>query len=109
MISELFKPEPGRWGLRGDPYLWEEMASTLADVPLPPTEGQFNELVEETFARLVGAPLDSREDSVWVERYSHGGMSTGQVSFAFWREIGIPLLCSRYDGTTKDGSRVAEI
>jgi hypothetical protein len=25
-ISDLFLPEPLQWGLRGDPYLWREMA-----------------------------------------------------------------------------------
>lgn len=97
-VSDLFKPDPIQWGFRGDPHLWEEMASVLADTPLPPNEVQLNELLEETFARLVGAPLDAPASSVFVERYSHGGMSSGRVSFAFWRETGFPLLRSRYAG-----------
>ena len=97
-VSDLFKPAPIQWGFRGDPYLWEEMASVLADAPLPPAETQLIELLEETFARLVGAPLDSPASSVFVDRYSHGGMSSGRVSLAFWRETGVPLLRSRYVG-----------
>lgn len=97
-LSDLFKPQPTQWGFRGDPYLWEEMASVLADSPIPSTEAQFIELLEGIFIRLVGAPLDSPESSVFVQRYSHGGMSSGRVSIAFWRETGVPLLRSRFDG-----------
>jgi hypothetical protein len=97
-MSDLFKPEPSQWGFRGDPYLWEEMASVLADSPIPPTEAQLIELLEGTFIRLVGTPLDSPGSSVFVQRYSHGGMSSGRVSVAFWRETGVPLLRSRFGG-----------
>jgi hypothetical protein len=97
-VSDLFKPEPAQWGLRGDPYLWEEMASVLSDVPLPPTEAQLSALLEETFSRLVGSSLDTSASSVFVERYSRGGMSSGHVSLGFWQETGFPLLRSRYVG-----------
>jgi hypothetical protein len=97
-VSDLFKPEPVQWGFRGDPHLWEEMASVLSDVPLPSAETQLNALFEATFERLVGSPLHSPAVSVFVERYSHGGMSSGRVSLAFWRETGFPLLRTRYVG-----------
>ena len=97
-VSDLFKLEPAQWGFRGDPYLWEEMATALSDVLLPSAEAQLNALLEETFLRLVGSSLDSSASSVFVERYSHGGMSSGRVSLAFWRETGFPLLRSRYAG-----------
>ena len=97
-VSDLFKPEPAQWGLRGDPYLWEVMASVLSDVPLPPTEAQFDALIEETFSRLVGSSLDASASSVYVERFTHGGMSSGHVSLVFWQETGFPLLRSRYVG-----------
>jgi hypothetical protein len=34
-ISELFYPAPEQWGLRGDPFLWREMASAFRGVPAP--------------------------------------------------------------------------
>jgi hypothetical protein len=97
-VSDLFKPVPIQWGFRGDPYLWDEMASVLADTRLPASEAQLTELLKDTFVRLVGASLDSSASSAFIERYSHGGMSSGRVSFAFWRETGFPLLRSRYVG-----------
>jgi len=97
-MAELFEPKPLQWGLRGDPYLWGEMASALANAPVPATQMQLDDLLEETFMRLIGAPPESSASSVFVERYSHGGMSSGRVSLAFWRETAFPLLQARYVG-----------
>lgn len=97
-MAELFEPKPLQWGLRGDPYLWEEMASALANAPVPATQMQLDDLLKETFARLVGVPTKSSAPTVFVERYSHGGMSSGRVSLAFWRETAFPLLQARYVG-----------
>jgi len=97
-VSALFNPDPIQWGFRGDPYLWREMASTLKDVALPNTGAELDRLLEEAFDRLVGASLSSPASSVFVQRYSHGGMSSGRVSLAFWRDTGFPLLRSRYVG-----------
>ena len=37
-VSDLFDPEPQRWGLRGDPYLWRALrAQTGPDVTPGPT------------------------------------------------------------------------
>ncbi|WP_420007752.1 hypothetical protein [Xanthomonas sacchari] len=93
----LFQDEPGRWGGRGDPYLWEEMASALTGVPLPATAAQCAALLADTFARLVGTALDDASvESVFVPRLSHGGMSSGYVSLVFWRTTARPLLLERH-------------
>jgi hypothetical protein len=97
-VSDLFEPQPIQWGFRGDPYLWAEMSTALAGVAVPSSAEQFTRLLEDTFAELVGAPLNSPQSSVFVERYSHGGMSSGRVSLAFWRDRGFPLLQARYVG-----------
>lgn len=94
-LADLFQPEPIQWGLRGDPYLWQEMSETLAALPLPPCEAQLAEILEATFERLVGLPT-SAEESVFVERHAHGGMSSGHISLKFWRETALPLLLARY-------------
>ncbi|MFA5684470.1 MAG: hypothetical protein WCZ65_01755 [Lysobacteraceae bacterium] len=95
-MADLFQPPPARWGLRGDPHLWAEMASTLAGCAIPPDAAQLDSLLQATFARLVGTPLDSSAPSIHVQRYAHGGMSSGQVSPAFWRETGFALLRARH-------------
>ena len=98
-IARLFQEEPTRWGLRGDPNLWQEMQATLASHAYPGTEAQLTELLEQTYQQLTGALL-SNYDPVFVERYSHGGMSSGYVSPPFWAETAIPLLQARYRATT---------
>jgi hypothetical protein len=98
-IARLFQEEPLRWGLRGDPYLWQDMHATLAGHAYPHTEAQLTALLEQTYQQLTGAPL-SNHDPVFVERYSHGGMSSGYVSPPFWAETAIPLLLARYRATT---------
>ncbi len=92
-ISVFRKPE--QWGLRGDPYLWREIHQKLIDEGMPTDEQLFAQKVEATFAELTGSTLN-RDDSIFVERYSHGGMSSGHVDPKWWRETGIPLLRQQF-------------
>jgi hypothetical protein len=106
-VSDLFNPPPEQWGLRGDPWLWDEMSAVLTGIPVPATAAQLAQLLEQTFAQLVGEPLDPAKHSVFVQRYNHGGMSSGCISPAFWRKTGLPLLQARWvgpDGTFRAGA-----
>ena len=95
-ISVLFLPEPLQWGLRGDPFLWRDMAQAFEGVAVPDTVEEFKQMLEAMFLRLAGQPMNTDESSVFVERYSHGGMSSGRVSYEFWERNGFALLLSRY-------------
>jgi hypothetical protein len=92
-IAVFRKPE--QWGLRGDPYLWREIHRKLIDEGMPTDEQRFAQKVEAAFSELTGGTLD-REDSIFVERYRHGGMSSGHVDPTWWRNEGIPLLCRQF-------------
>lgn len=94
-IAELFEREPSRWGGRGDPYLWQEMAGQLADAPWPASAAALERLLGETFERLSGHPLEY-DALIYLARHAHGGMSSGMVSPEFWRETAIPELLDRY-------------
>ena len=94
-LSNIFQDEPARWGFRGDPFLWREMKSTLDNYEYPDTEEQLTILLEQTYQQLIGASLSNREP-IFVERHSHGGMSSGHISPEFWAEQAIPLLLERY-------------
>lgn len=95
LLSDLFQEEPVRWGLRGDPYLWKELKATVDKYEYPATESQLTTLLEQLYQQLTGVSLTENQ-SILVERYSHGGMSSGHVSPEFWRERAIPLLLERY-------------
>ena len=97
-LSTLFQEKPERWNMRGDPHLWREMQATLGDRAYPSTEEQLRLLLEQTFEQLTGAPLVAR-DALFIERFSHGGMSSGYISPPFWAEQVIPLLLARYRET----------
>ena len=92
-IAVFRKPE--QWGLRGDPYLWREIHQKLIDEGMPADEQQFVQKVEAAFAELTGGTLN-RNDSIFVEHYNHGGMSSGYVDTRWWRETGIPLLRQQF-------------
>lgn len=94
-LLDLFDVAPISWGLRGDPYLWEEMKETLVDIPLPQDENLLTDVIEKTFKKLTGASFSSSKD-FWVERYNHGGMSSGYVCVGYWRDEIIPLLHERF-------------
>jgi hypothetical protein len=34
-MADLFEPEPGRWGLRGDPHLWRALRDYVGDQDIP--------------------------------------------------------------------------
>lgn len=95
-ISALFLPEPLQWGLRGDPFLWRDMALAFEGVAVPDTADEFKQMLEAMFLRLTGQSVNMDESSVFVEHYSHGGMSSGRVSCEFWERNGFALLLSRY-------------
>lgn len=96
MIGDLFKSPPSPWwGLRGDPFLWKDLARVFRKVPTPRSEAILMSMLEGAFLALTGYTIEHTED-FFVERYAHGGMSSGGVSPEFWREKAIPLLRRRF-------------
>lgn len=93
-VAALFQEEPRQWAYRGDPHLWREMRQHLAGVECPATPEELASVIERAFEELTGFPL-SHADSFYVEKYNHGGMSSGYVAPKFWRETAVPLLQDR--------------
>lgn len=94
-IGALFADEPGFWGLRGDPYLWQEMRERLSLVALPASEADLVSSIEREFASITGHTLKDKND-FYVERFYHGGMSGGYISGEFWVAVALPMLVQRY-------------
>lgn len=94
-IADLFQKKPGQWGLRGDPYLWDEMANHFVSIPLPDSTIQLEQLLSQAFETLTGQPITS-EKFIAVDRFPRSGMSGGLVSPEFWRETAVPVLLTRY-------------
>lgn len=94
-IGDLFKVEPSRWGLRGDPFLWLTMRMHFANRPLPSDDTELRLEIESAFESLTGHQI-SEERSFYVEQFAHGGMSSGQIDPEFWRKKALPLLLRRH-------------
>jgi len=95
-MSELFDPEPRRWGLRGDPYLWRALREHLSGADVPGSAGDVVARLHAAFSELVGVDLASDPaSSVHREQYAHGGMSSGMVSLDEWRQRLMPMLVER--------------
>ena len=90
-LSVIFERKPDQWGLRGDPYLWEEMKEQCVGKSLDIDDYGIAAFVEEYFKKATGKPL-SVETRAYVERFAHGGMSSGSVCGSFWLSKGIPVL-----------------
>ncbi|MBL8814419.1 MAG: hypothetical protein JNL58_00200 [Planctomyces sp.] len=95
-IADLFDPEPGQWGLRGDPYLWREMKKMFSGVPLPQTETELRDTILIAFQALVGMRIEDGQNRCFIERFSQGGMSSGQISLEFWPNKALSILGLRY-------------
>jgi hypothetical protein len=91
----MFVEAPPHWGMRGDPYLWDELKGTLSDVALPSTSAGLSQLIGSAFESSTGHAMDERGYFV-IERFAHGGMSSGGISTEFWRDTAMPLLLERY-------------
>ncbi|MEU9720604.1 hypothetical protein [Streptomyces sp. NPDC047976] len=95
-MSELFDPGPGRWGLRGDPHVWQALREALSGRDVPPSAEAVAALLRSTFEELVEVDLlGEPAPHVYRERYAHGGMSGGMVHLDTWRYRLLPLLVER--------------
>ena len=95
-MADLFDPEPRTWGLRGDPYLWQALREHLSGTDIPASVGEAVALLHAAFGELVGLDLvGDPVPSVYLERYAHGGMSSGMISLDTWRQRFMPMLAER--------------
>jgi hypothetical protein len=95
-VNDLFDPPPDRWGLRGDPWVWQAMRDHLTGTYLPPTLGECEAMLYAAFNRIVGVDLATElEPMVFRREFAHGGMSSGQIHLDTWRAELLPLLVDR--------------
>jgi molybdenum cofactor cytidylyltransferase len=96
-MSTLFHKKPPRWGLRGDPYLWEEMQASFEGVPIPKSKRLFEQNIADAFEKLAGRSIEL-EGVFVVDRFKHGGMSSGGIDPTFWLEKAVPFLWEQVGG-----------
>ncbi len=94
-LSIIFHQKPQQWGLRGDPFLWDDMRDYFEKIESLQSEEEFQKMLEDAFEQLTGSPL-SQEGFIFVPGYDKGGMSGGHVSPEFWKNQEVPLLLKRF-------------
>ena len=94
-MSVIFEDEPKKWGLRGDPFFWAELKEECYGKELPYHEDLVVEYVCQKFEAVSGVPLtyDARP---YVEKYAHGGMSSGHLSGLFWIGRGMAKIIENF-------------
>lgn len=109
-VGSLFRSPPDPWwGLRGDPFLWKDMSRVFRPVPRPSSADTLRAMLDAAFLTLTAHPINTR-DMFYVDRYAHGGMSSGQIAPDFWRERGFPLILERFttqESVPADSPKVA--
>ena len=69
-VSEIFEDEPIQWGLRGDPYLWQEMRKRRYKLISPPRTAYmllpFLRLSEKERSEIIFQEMQEGK-SVWVD------------------------------------------
>ena len=105
-LAYLFEVEPSQWGLRGDPFLWREMKANINSKEVD-RANDFEQLLNDLFLELTKSRPENTT-TIFVERYSLGGMSSGQVSSDFWLKTAFPMLVERFEelyGNVKKGDQ----
>ena len=93
-LKVIFEEKPKQWGLRGDPYLWDDLLENFLIYPVSIDELEFIEVFNSAFIKLTGGSID-KVDYIYVPNYDHGGMSSGMISPEFWKEVALPMLLDR--------------
>jgi len=94
-LSLIFETKPDKWGLCGDPFLWDEMQEHCVAHPLNVYDSKIARFVCEYFEKVTGNPL-TIDAEYYVERFAHGGMCSGYVCGEFWISKGIPRLIENF-------------
>lgn len=93
-LSYLFEKEPERWGFRGDPYFWRYLKEKAENMSMPSNENELEEWIKSQHFEVSGREL-TEESIAIVQKFAHGGMSSGGLSGEWWTGTAIPILKKR--------------
>lgn len=100
-VSSLLERKPEKWGLRGDPFFWDELKQRTQTIRLPETKADLEKLLLKLFKELIGQE-PAYGESIHVDRYRANGMSSGIVCADYWLEKGFPLIIKRFEEINKN-------
>jgi len=85
-LIDMFTVPPNTWNARGEPYFWEDLRLYFLkeDKLLPVTFDAFVIELHHAFEEITDHSIDER-DWFFIEKYAHGGMSSGRIDPVGWR------------------------
>jgi|SRR5690554_2454829 len=96
IIEKIFLDSPESWGLRGDPFLWEELKENMMNTSDDLTYFNFKDTLKKKINDLIDSKGEINESGqIYFSSYPQDGMSGGYISKEWWEENGIPTLISR--------------
>jgi len=57
ILKSIFKEKPEKWGLRGDPFLWDDLERYFSNTKFPKNEAEFEKTFLSAFQELTGESL----------------------------------------------------
>jgi len=93
----LMLPLPNRWGYRGDPVLWFELAESLRLIPPPGEYEGWCRTIDVLVAALLGQDLATAAGRGHIELDRYPGGSAGWVSAHKWQDELVPELKTRWN------------
>ncbi len=94
-VKTVFDVKPDQWGLRGDPYLWEDIKNECTLNFREVSKEEFELYLVKMFQKKTGRSVNTQEP-IYIEKYAFGGMSSGNVDPNTWRKKLIPLLIESF-------------
>lgn len=91
-VHKIFIQKPSRYGLRGDPFLWNELCIELSKEKIETLE-DFTSKLKNSFKYLVSKGVPSENGKIIkMPEYPKEGLSGGLISNTWWINEGIPAL-----------------
>jgi len=105
-IEDIFK-EPKQWGFRGDPFLWNELKHEVIEIGGFDSTEDFMLFIKRRFNEHINLRLFSEEgdlisenfpqqESIFIQKFAHGGMSSGYICLKWWVNYLLPLMREQY-------------
>lgn len=95
--DNIFNDRPDQWGLRGDPYLWEELSELYSKLDYSDSFDIVKFLINSIKDIVSEKGTDYGEGIIFIEGFPTEGMSGGKIYLDWWYETGIPILLERYN------------
>ena len=101
-VSDIFE-EPKKWGLRGDPFLWEYLKDYYSNTKIPYSVENLENDIFTIFKKFTGEfPQKNKNFFVKDFESKFGGLSNGNLSSDFWLNTAIPILSERLEKLNND-------